>query len=209
MVGNKSPIAKPTRALPKGKGIGASSKEHSIGFSTKGKSVGVFSKKGKEKVSESDHISQKQKRTFHKHSPSDVNFKRARYGRPNHSNDSDRENDTGFKDLPIPDLQQDAWCPQDAHISDSIDIPIMTAGSIIKETQDPLMTAITPVQVTPDDVVEITPLQSVPTTIGSLFVNPVEDRVQESILRGLKAVVDMISNQDSTQALLANRVRVF
>ena len=61
MVGNKSPRTKPTRALPKEKGTGASSKEHSIGFPTKGKSAGASSKKGKEKVSESDHKSQKQK----------------------------------------------------------------------------------------------------------------------------------------------------
>jgi len=57
--------------------------------------------------------------------------------------------------------------------------------------------------------VEVTPLQSVPTTIGSLFVNPIEDWIQETILSGVKAVVDMISNQNSTQALLANKVRVF
>ena len=79
----------------------------------------------------------------------------------------------------------------------------------MEEKQDPLMIVIIPVQVTPDDVVEVTPLQSVPTTIGSLFVNPIEDWIQETILSGVKAVVDMISNQNSTQALLANKVRVF
>ncbi|KAJ8421595.1 hypothetical protein Cgig2_020963 [Carnegiea gigantea] len=57
IVGNKSPKAQPTRALPKGKGTGASSKEHSIGFSAKGKSAGASSKKGKETVSESNHKS--------------------------------------------------------------------------------------------------------------------------------------------------------
>ena len=71
------------------------------------------------------------------------------------------------------------------------------------------MAAIIPIQVTPNDVVEVTPFQSVPTTIGSLFVNPIEDWVQKSILSGVKAIVDMISNQDSTQALLANKERVF
>ena len=64
----------------------------------------------------------------------------------------------GFKDLPVPNLQQVAWCPQDALISESMDIPIMTVGSVMEEKQDPLMTAIIPVQVTPDDVVEVTPL---------------------------------------------------
>jgi len=47
----------------------------------------------------------------------------------------------------------------------------------MEEKQDPLMAAIIPIQVTPDDVVEVTPFQSVPTTIGSLFVNPIEDWV--------------------------------
>jgi len=64
----------------------------------------------------------------------------------------------------------------------------------MEEKQDPLMIAIIPVQVTLDDVLEVTPLQSVPTIIGSLFVNSIEDWVKESILSGVKVVVDMISN---------------
>jgi len=37
-------------------------------------------------------------------SPTEVNFKRARYDCPNHSDDSDMEDCTGFEDLPITDL---------------------------------------------------------------------------------------------------------
>jgi len=60
----------------------------------------------------------------------------------------------------------------------------MTAGSVMEEKQDPLMTAIIPIQVTPDDVVEVIPLQSVPTTIGSLFINQIEDWAEEIFLVG-------------------------
>ena len=82
-----------------------------MGFSAKGKSAGASSEKGKEKVSESDHKSQKQKGTFRERSPSDINFKRTRYDHPDHSDDSDGGNGTGFKDLPISDLQRETWCP--------------------------------------------------------------------------------------------------
>jgi len=75
------------------------------------KSTGASLKKVKEKFSESNHKSQKQKRTFRERSPSDVNFKRARYDHLDHSDDSNEENDTGFKDLPVPGLQREAWCP--------------------------------------------------------------------------------------------------
>jgi len=71
------------------------------------------------------------------------------------------------------------------------------------------VTAIIPKQVTPYGVVEATPLQSVPTRIRSLFVKSIEDWVQESILSGVKTIMSMISNQDSTRALLANKTRVF
>ena len=76
-----------------------------MGFSAKGKSAGASSEKGKEKVSKSDHKSQKQKRTCRERSPSDINFKRAHYDCPDHSDDFDRGHDTGFKDLPKLDLQ--------------------------------------------------------------------------------------------------------
>ncbi|KAJ8428042.1 hypothetical protein Cgig2_007619 [Carnegiea gigantea] len=83
------------------------------------------------------------------------------------------------------------------------------ATSIIKGKQDPLVTAIIPRQVTLDDAVKVALVQSVPTTIESLFVNSIEECIHESVLSGVKAVVDMISNKKSTQALLPNRVRVF
>jgi len=65
-------------------------------------------------------------------------------------------------------------CP---YIREHRNIPIMTVDSVMEEKQDSLMTAIIPVQVTPDDVVEVTPLRSAPTIIESIFVNAIEDWV--------------------------------
>jgi len=104
-MGNKSHGGKFTRASPKGKITRVSSKDQSIGFSAKGKSAGASLKKGKEKGTESDHKSQKKKITSRERSPSNVNFKKARYDCPDHFGDSDGGNDTGFKDFPKLDLQ--------------------------------------------------------------------------------------------------------
>ena len=209
MVGNKSPRVKSTKVLPKGKSYESSSKGQSTSVSVKGKSAGVSSKGGKDKVSTGDHKSQKQKWSFHESSPSDINFKRVRYDRPDHSDDSDAVNDTGFKDLPVLDSQEDTLCPQDISVLENIDAPEKTTISIAQEEQDTFMAAIIPRQVTPNNVVEATPLQTIPTRIRSLFVNSIEDWVQESIINGVKTIMGMICNQDSTRALLANKKRVF
>jgi len=209
MVGNKSPRAKSTKVSPKGKSYGGSFKGQSISVSVKGKSAGASSKKGKEKVFTAEHKSQMQKRSFREWSPSNINFKRVHHDCPDHSDDSDAGNDIGFKDLPMPNFQEKTLYPQDISILESIDAYEMTTTSIRKEKQDSLLTAIIPRQVTLDDVVEATPLQSVPTEIRSLFVNSKEDWVQESILSGMETIMGMISNQDSSRALLANKTRVF
>ena len=53
----------------------------------------------------------------------------------------------------------------------------MPADSVVEEKQDSLMIAIIPIHVTTDDVMEVTPLQNVPTILESLFVNLMEDWV--------------------------------
>jgi len=144
MAGNKSPRVKSTKVLPKGKSYESSSKGQSTSVSAKGKSAGVSSKGGKDKVSVGDHKSQKQKRSFRESSPSDINFKRVRYDRPDHSDDFDAENDMGFKDLPVPVSQDDTLCLQDISILENIGAPEKTTTSIAQEEQDPFVTAIIP-----------------------------------------------------------------
>jgi len=175
MVGNKSPRAKSTKVSPKGKSNRGSFKGKSISVSAKGKSAGASSKKGKEKVSAGNHKSQKQKQSYHERSPSDINFKRLRNDRLDHFDDSDAENDMGFKDLPMSDFQKKILCLQDISILASIDTSELTTTFITKEKQDSLMTIIINRQVTPDDVVEATPFLSVPTRMRSLFINSIED----------------------------------
>ena len=121
MVGNKPSRVKSTKVLPKGKSYESSSKGQSTSVSAKGKSAGVSSEGRKDKVSTRDHKSQKQKRSFREGSPSDINFKRVCYDRPDHSDDSDAENDMGFKDLPVFDSQEDTLFPQDISVLENID----------------------------------------------------------------------------------------
>jgi len=114
----------------------------------------------------------------------------------------------GFKDVPVLDFQEDTLCPQDFSVLQSIDASEKTTTSIAQEEQDSFVIAIIARQVTPDNVVEATPLQTVSTGIRSLFVNSIEDWVQKSILNGVKTIMGMIRNQDSTRALLANKTQV-
>jgi len=96
------------------------------------------------------------------------------------------------------DFQEDTLCPQDILVLQSIDAPEKTTPSIAQEEQDSFVTAIIPRQVTPDNVVEATPLQTILTTIRSLFAISIEDWVQESILNGVKTIMGIICNHDST-----------
>jgi len=144
-------------------------------FLPKGSLRGLPQRKGKKKISEGDHKSQNQKRASREWSPRDIKFKKARYDQPDHSDDSNEGNDMGFKDFPMFDFQKETLCPRDIPLSESIDTSALTATSILKEKLDTLATTIIPTQVTPDDVVEAMPLQSVLTTIASLFVNSIED----------------------------------
>jgi len=63
-------------------------------------------------------------------------------------------------------------------VLERIDASEITTTSIAQEDQDSIVTVVIPRQVTPDNVVEATPLQTVPTGISSLFVNSIEDWVQ-------------------------------
>ena len=61
---------------------------------------------------------------------------------------------------------------------------------------------------TSNDLVKVVPIQSIPTSLASLFCNLKEDWIRESILKGAEVIVDIISNHGSTRDLLANRARV-
>ncbi|KAJ8434538.1 hypothetical protein Cgig2_004304 [Carnegiea gigantea] len=54
-----------------------------------------------------------------------------------------------------------------------------------------------------------TDLQSIPTSLASLFYNLKEDWVRESILKGVEVIIDIISNHGSARELLASKARVF
>ncbi|KAJ8426819.1 hypothetical protein Cgig2_022600 [Carnegiea gigantea] len=53
------------------------------------------------------------------------------------------------------------------------------------------------------------PIQSIPSSLASLFCNLKEDWVRESILQGVEVIIDIISNHSSARELLASRARVF
>ncbi|KAJ8448608.1 LOW QUALITY PROTEIN: hypothetical protein Cgig2_010495 [Carnegiea gigantea] len=74
---------------------------------------------------------------------------------------------------------------------------------------DAVETAIVPMLDILDDLVEAMPIQSIPTSLASLFYNLEEDWVRESILKGVGAIIDIISNHSSARDLLASRARIF
>ena len=84
-----------------------------------------------------------------------MNFKWARYNRPNYSDDSDTGNGIGFKDLLISDVHQETLHLQNAPISESEDMSPLTAYTVEEEHHDPLVIAIIPIPVVPDDAVEV------------------------------------------------------
>ena len=73
------------------------------------------------------------------------------------------------------------------------------------EHSDAVETAIIPMPDVLDDLVETTPIQSIPTSLASLFCNLEEDWVRESILKGAETIIDIISNHNSARDLLASR----
>jgi len=71
-----------------------------------------------------------------------------------------------------------------------------------------VVTSIIHVQEASDVLIEVEPIQSVLTSLASLFCNLKEDWVRESILKGIEAIVGLISSPGSTCDLLASRARV-
>jgi len=71
-----------------------------------------------------------------------------------------------------------------------------------------VVAASVPVQGAFDGLIEAEPIQSIPTSLTSLFCNLKEDRVCESILKGIKAIIGLISSPGSSRDLLASRARV-
>jgi len=76
------------------------------------------------------------------------------------------------------------------------------------EYPDPVVIVITPVQGTSNDLVEAMPIQSIPTSLTSLFCNVKDDWVKESILKGVEVINGIISNHGSVRNLLASKARV-
>ena len=97
---------------------------------------------------------------------------------------------------------------QDAPIR-KIGIPLPEVPPVAVEYSDIVVTAIIPVSETSDDLVEVVPIQSIPTSLASLFCNLKEDWVRESILKGVEVIIDIISNHGSAKELLASRAGVF
>ncbi|KAJ8424738.1 hypothetical protein Cgig2_027771 [Carnegiea gigantea] len=87
-------------------------------------------------------------------------------------------------------------------------VPLHEAALAAVEHLDAVVTAIIPVPDTYDDLVEVVPIQSIPTFLVSLFCNLKEDWVRESILKGVEVIIGIISNHGSARDLLANRARV-
>jgi len=58
---------------------------------------------------------------------------------------------------------------------------------------------------TSDDLVEAMPIQSIPTSLASLFCNLKEDWVRERILKRVDVTIGIISNHGSAKDLLASR----
>jgi len=57
------------------------------------------------------------------------------------------------------------------------------------------------------DLIEALPIQSIPTSLTSLFGNLKEDWIQESNLKGLEVIIGIISNHGSVRDFLASRAR--
>jgi len=56
-----------------------------------------------------------------------------------------------------------------------------------------------------DGLIEAVPIQSVPTSLASLFCNFKEDWIRESILKRVEVIIGIISNHGCARNLLASR----
>ena len=94
-------------------------------------------------------------------SPIEIHFKKARYERPDHSDDSDMGDGTGFEDLPITDLdtftKQKTLNQQDAP-KEKIEAPLHEAPLAAVQHPDVVVAAIIPIPDTSDELVEAMPI---------------------------------------------------
>ena len=97
---------------------------------------------------------------------------------------------------------------QDAS-TEKVEVPLHGAPLAAVEHPNTVVTSIIHVHDTSDDLVEATPIQSIPTSLASLFYNLKEYWVRESILKGVEVIIDVISNHGSIRDLLASIARVF
>ena len=118
----------------------------------------------------------------------------------------------GFKNLPLVDLntftEQGVSNQQNAPI-EKPEVPLHEIPFAAVGYSDTIETAIVPMPNILDDLVEAMPIQSIPTSLASLFCNLEEDWVQESILKGVGVIIDIISNHSSAMDLLASRAQIF
>jgi len=116
----------------------------------------------------------------------------------------------GFEDLSIADLDkfnEERNLNQRDAPTETIEVPLHEMPLAAIKHSDAVNTAIVPMPSTPDDLIEVMPIQSIPTSLASLFRNLKEDWVRASILKGVE--VDIISHHGSARDLLASRARVF
>ncbi|KAJ8444878.1 hypothetical protein Cgig2_029809 [Carnegiea gigantea] len=74
-----------------------------------------------------------------------------------------------------------------------IEIPLPEAPPVAVERSDIVVIAIIPVSEMSDDLVEVMPIQSISTSLASLFCNLKEDCVRESILKGVEYNRDLLA----------------
>jgi len=89
-----------------------------------------------------------------------------------------------------------------------IEVSLHEAPFAALEHLDAVVTAIILMPDTSDDLVEDIPIQSIATSLASLFYNLKEDWVRESILQGAEVIIGIISNHGFARDLLAGILRV-
>ena len=151
----------------------------------KERSLVSSSERGKAKVSMSSEkpSKKKNKRTLINLSPSTtssckqtpihVNFKRARYDRSDHSDDSNVGGGIGFEDFPVIDLNmfvEEGSSNQHSVSIERVETPLHEPSLAAMELPDPVVTAIILVQGTSDHLVEAMPIQNILTSLQVFFV---------------------------------------
>ena len=113
-------------------------------------------------------------------SPIEVNFKRVRNECPTQSDDFDVGDGAGIEDLPIMDLNaftEQGTLNQQVAPMEKVGVSLHEALPAEVEQPDVVVTAIFLMPDTFDDLVEVVSIQSIPTSLASLFCNLKEDWV--------------------------------